>query len=183
MIFVNNPGHGSRVLNTLVLLAVTGVLFFTLVWQALFRVPACPLCVLQRGALVLAGMGLLLNVRLGPSPLHYAMVIGAALAGLAVTGWQIVPQAAAAPDEAGTLLGLRLYTWALMAFLGLMLFSLLMLALDRKWGDNALKRPVALAGAVVMGLFLIAVLASAVGATLDCGFDACAGMAAYHPAS
>src|SRR5690606_23190671 len=98
-----------------------------------------------------AGMGLLLNMRLGPSPLHYAMVIGAALAGVAITVLQIVPQTAA--SDADVLLGLRLSSWALLAFLGLVLFSLLMLAVDRKWGDNALRRPVAVAGAVVMALF------------------------------
>lgn len=181
MIFVHNPGRGSRFLNTLALLGVAAVIYFTLVWQALFQLPGCPLCGLQRGALVLAGMGLLLNVRLGPSPLHYAMVIGAALAGVAVTVLQIAPQAAA--GDADVMLGLRLSSWALLAFLGLVLFSLLMLALDRKWGDNALRRPVALAGAVVMALFLIAALASAIGAALDCGFEACPGTPiVYRPA-
>ncbi|CFW01139.1 Uncharacterised protein [Bordetella pertussis] len=41
-----------------------------------------------------------------------------------------------------------------------------MLAADRKWGDNALKKPVALPGALVMGLFLVAVLANAAGTAL-----------------
>ena len=136
--------------------------------------PSCPLCLLQRGALVLAGMGLLLNVRLGPSPMHYSMVILSSLAGFALAAqqvlMQVVPGAAVSTD---TLLGLRWPTWSAAGFLALILFSLLMLIVDRKWGDNALKRPVGLPGMIIMGLFLAAVLSGMAGAVLQCGVGAC----------
>jgi disulfide bond formation protein DsbB len=169
-LFLQNPGRGSRQLNTLLLFLVCASLVLSLVWQGLSAGYACQLCGLQRVALVLSGVGLLLNVRLGPSPLHYAMTISASLGGAAISAWL-----ALRPADLGEKLlwGLHLYSWAFLVFAGLVAFSLLMLALDRRWGDNALKRPVSLPGAVVMVLFLVVVLASAAGASLDCGVTAC----------
>jgi len=169
-LFLQNPGHGSRQLNALSLFLVCASLIFSLVWQGLAAGYACPMCGLQRVALMLSGVGLLLNIRLGPSPLHYAMTISASLGGAAISGWL-----ALRPADLGArlLLGLHLYSWAFLVFAGLVAFSLLMLALDRRWGDNALKRPVSLPGAAVMVLFLVAALASAAGASLDCGVTAC----------
>ncbi|WP_050840963.1 disulfide bond formation protein B, partial [Bordetella pertussis] len=145
MIFLRNPGRGSRIVNTLVLLAVSLLLLSALAWQWLDAEAPCPLCLLQRAALVLIGVGLLLNVRMGPSPLHYAMVLAPALGGLTAAGWQLLsPDAgAAAPPWQG---------WAFLLFGAMLVYCTLMLAADRKWGDNALKKPVALPGALVMGL-------------------------------
>ncbi|WP_144637956.1 disulfide bond formation protein B [Bordetella genomosp. 13] len=174
MLFVHNAGGRSRMGSSLALLLVSGSLVLALAWQVLHPAPSCPPCLLQRGALVLAGMGLLLNVRLGPSPMHYSMVILSSLAGFGLAAWQILqqvmPGAAVSTD---TLLGLRWPTWSAAAFLALVLFSLLMLIVDRKWGDNALKRPVGLPGMIVMGLFLAAVVAGLAGAVLQCGVGAC----------
>ncbi|HEY0295200.1 MAG TPA: disulfide bond formation protein B [Bordetella sp.] len=175
-LFLQNPGHGSRQFNALLLFLICASLVFSLVWQGLAVDYACPMCALQRVALVLAGVGLLLNVRLGPSPLHYAMTIAAALAGAAISGWL-----ALRPADLGArlLFGLHLYSWAFLVFGALVVFSLLMLALDRRWGDNALKCPVSMLGAVVMALFLAAALASAAGTSLDCGVAACLKQLAY----
>lgn len=102
MIFLRNPGRGSRIVNTLVLLAVSLLLLSALAWQWLDAEAPCPLCLLQRAALVLIGVGLLLNVRMGPSPLHYAMVLAPALGGLTAAGWQLLsPDAGAAAALAG----------------------------------------------------------------------------------
>lgn len=174
MLFVHNAGGRSRLGSSLALLLVSCALVLVLVWQVIHPGPSCPLCLLQRGALVLAGVGLLLNVRLGPSPMHYSMVILCALAGFALAArqmlQQIMPGASASTD---TLLGLRWPTWSAAGFLALILFSLLMLIVDRKWGDNALKRPVGLPGTIVMGLFLAAALTGVAGAFLQCGVGAC----------
>ncbi|WP_019938304.1 disulfide bond formation protein B [Bordetella sp. FB-8] len=170
-LFLESPGHGSRQINALVLLLVCIGLVFSLVWQGLSAGYACPLCTLQRMALVLAGVGLLLNVRLGPSPLHYAMTITSALAGLAISGWLTL----LLPTESGGrfLMGLRLHSWAFLVFGVLVAFALLMQTLDRRWGDNALKRTTSLLGTIVMGLFLVTALASALGTSMDCGVSAC----------
>lgn len=169
-LFLESPGHGSRQVNALMLFLVCVGLVFSLAWQGMAAGYICPLCTLQRMALVMAGVGLLLNVRLGPSPLHYAMTIAAALAGAAISCWL-----ALLPAEASDklLMGLRLHSWAFVIFGVLAAFALLMQTLDRRWGDNAIKRTTSLLGTAVMVLFLVAALASAVGTVMDCGASTC----------
>ena len=169
-LFLESPGHGSRQINALMLFLVCVGLVFSLAWQGMAAGYACPLCTLQRMALVMAGVGLLLNVRLGPSPLHYAMTVTAALAGIAVSCWLALLPADA---NASLLMGLRLHSWAFVMFGVLAAFALLMQTLDRRWGDNAIKRTASVLGTAVMALFLVAALASAAGAVMDCGVSTC----------
>jgi len=170
VIFSLNPARGSRIVNTLALLGVSVALYAAFAWQLLSGAGPCPLCLLQRAAFIMAGVGLLLNIRLGPSPLHYAMVIAAALGGLVAAGNQLLaPSAPAAPP----LFGMHVYSWAFLLFCGLLVFCVLMLAADRKWGDNALKKPVSLPALIVMGLFLLAILLDVGAASLECGLGEC----------
>ncbi|MBR8652568.1 disulfide bond formation protein B [Achromobacter sp. Marseille-Q0513] len=174
MIFSPNPARGSRFLNGLALLGVTAVLILAFVWQIVHDEPPCPLCLLQRVAFMLAGVGLLLNLRLGPSPMHYAMVIAAALGGMLASGRQVLLHIAPGdPGYGTTLLGLHFYTWSFIAFVALIAFCVLMLSADRKWGDSMLKKQVPLAGWVVMALFFVIVLVNLGGTTLECGFGPC----------
>ncbi|MFP3758688.1 disulfide bond formation protein DsbB, partial [Cupriavidus sp. SIMBA_020] len=64
-------------------------------------------------------------------------------------------------------------TWAFIAFSVLIVFCVLMLSVDRKWGDNMLKRPVSALGVIIMALFFIMVLANLGSTTLQCGFGPC----------
>ncbi|AHC49326.1 disulfide bond formation protein B [Achromobacter xylosoxidans] len=174
MIFSRNPARGSRVLNVLALLGVTAILGLAFAWQFAYDELPCPLCLLQRVAFMLAGVGLLLNLRLGPSPMHYAMTIAASLGGMVASGRQVLLHIA--PGDAGygtPFLGLHFYTWAFIAFGALIVFCVLMLSVDRKWGDNMLKRPVSVLGVVIMALFFIMVLANLGSTTLQCGFGPC----------
>ena len=78
----------------------------------------CPLCNLQRVAFVLCGFGFLLNLRFGAQPLHYALTLLGALFGLAVSGRQVLLHIVPGGSAYGSpLLGLHLYTWALLLFL------------------------------------------------------------------
>src|SRR5260221_2459098 len=77
----------------------------------------CPLCNLQRVALVLCGFGFLLNLRFGVQPLHYGLSILAALFGVAVAGRQVLLYILPGSGAHGSaLLGLHLYTWSLILF-------------------------------------------------------------------
>ncbi|WP_241137295.1 disulfide bond formation protein B [Achromobacter xylosoxidans] len=174
MIFSRNPARGSRVLNALALLGVTAILGLAFAWQFVYDELPCPLCLLQRVAFMLAGVGLLLNLRLGPSPMHYAMTIAASLGGMVASGRQVLLHIA--PGDAGygtPFLGLHFYTWAFIAFGVLIVFCVPMLSVGRKWGDNMLKRPVSVLGVVIMALFFIMVLANLGSTTLQCGFGPC----------
>jgi disulfide bond formation protein DsbB len=77
----------------------------------------CPLCNLQRVALVLCGFGFLLNLRFGVQPLHYGLSILAALFGVAVAGRQVLLHILPGSGAYGSaMMGLHLYTWSLILF-------------------------------------------------------------------
>ena len=77
----------------------------------------CPLCNLQRVAFVLCGFGFLLNLRFGAQPLHYGLILLGALFGIAVSGRQVLLHIVPGGGAYGSsLLGLHLYTWALLLF-------------------------------------------------------------------
>ncbi|AOB30111.1 disulfide bond formation protein DsbB [Bordetella sp. H567] len=175
MQFASRSSHpASAFLNTVALLAIVAALILALAWQIVFKELPCPLCLLQRVAFVLAGVGLLLNLRFGASPAHYAMVIAAALAGIVVSARQLLlHQAPGDPGYGSTLLGLHFYTWALIAFLALIGYCAVMLALDRRSSDNSQPRRAGIVGGAIMWLFFLVVLANAASTTLECGFGAC----------
>lgn len=174
MIFSRNPARGSRVLNGLALLGITGILGMAFAWQFIYGELPCPLCLLQRVALILAGVGFLLNMRLGPSPMHYAMSIAASLGGMLASGRQVLLHMAPGdPGYGSPFLGMHFYTWAFIAFCAIIVFCILMQTVDRKWGDSMLKKTVSVLGVAVMALFFIMTLANVGGTTLECGFGPC----------
>ena len=78
----------------------------------------CPLCMLQRVGMVATSFGLLMNVRFGPRPAHYGLVIAGALFGAAAASRQVLLHIVPGSGAYGApFLGLHLYTWCLLVFL------------------------------------------------------------------
>ena len=164
----------SRPLNCLALAGLCAVLLFAFAWQILFNEPPCPLCLLQRAAFAMAGVGLLLNIRFGASPLHYGVVILSALGGMFVAGRQILLHIA--PNDAGfgsPFLGLHFYTWAFIAFAALIVFCSVVLSFERFTGHDTPQSRGGFLAALVMWLFLVLSAANALSTTLECGFGPC----------
>lgn len=174
--YISNDAFGlSRALNGLALAGVCAILLMAFVWQLAFNELPCPLCLLQRAAFVLIGIALILNLRFGPSSLHYAMVIASAMAGAFASGRQVLLHIA--PGDAGygsPFLGLHFYTWAFIASIAFMVFSCVMLALDRRSADQAIPRRTSRLYGALMWLFLLLVAGNVVSTLLECGFGPCA---------
>jgi disulfide bond formation protein DsbB len=164
----------SHTVNTLALAGVCGILSFAFAWQLIYHEVPCPLCLLQRVAFVLVGIGLLLNLRFGSSPLHYGVIILSALGGAGAAFRQFALHIA--PGDAGygsPLLGMHFYTWALLAFIGVIAYCGIMLIADRACGEPAGPRHVGRFAQIVMGLFFVLVIANLGSTLLECGFGAC----------
>lgn len=112
-----------RRLDALALLGLSAVLWIAFIIELYQHQLPCPLCLLQRVAFTMAGLGLLMNLRFGVRPAHYGIVILSCIAGLAAAGRQVLLHIL--PENSGfgePFLGLHLYTWAALAFL---LYSLI----------------------------------------------------------
>jgi len=164
----------ARRLNALGLLAVSAVLLFAFVDQLVYGDLPCPLCILQRAGLVAAGFGLALNVRFGPRPSHYAiMILGAAVGG-AIAARQILLHIVPGTGSYGNpFLGMHFYTWSLVVAALIVVGGAIMLLFERQFSESA--RPERLGGLALASfvVFTLLVLGNGVSTVLECGGGLC----------
>lgn len=108
----------ARWINILALFALIGVLAGSLHLQFGIGEQPCPLCLVQRSAMVGLAIGPLMNLLWGMKPAHYALSILAAMVGGAGSTRQVLLHIAT-PGDPGygpAVMGLHLYTWAFITF-------------------------------------------------------------------
>jgi disulfide bond formation protein DsbB len=167
-------------LNALGLLAVSAVLVFAFADQFLLHDLPCPLCILQRAAFVVAGLGLALNLRFGPRPSHYAIMIVGALAGATIAGRQILIHIVPGTGSYGSaLLGLHFYSWAFVVFAAIVLGTAAMLMFDGQFERGQFERGEAPASRLTglslaaFALFALLALCNGVSTILECAGGLC----------
>lgn len=108
----------ARLVNVLALFALIGVLAGSLHLQFGIGEQPCPLCLVQRSAMVGLAIGPVMNLLWGLRPAHYALSILAAMVGGAASTRQILLHIAdpADPGYGPAVAGLHLYTWAFITF-------------------------------------------------------------------
>lgn len=108
----------ARLINVVALFALIGVLAGSLHLQFGLGEQPCPLCLVQRSAMIGLAVGPLMNLLWGMRPAHYALSILAAVVGAAASSRQILLHIAT-PGDPGygpAIAGFHLYTWALVTF-------------------------------------------------------------------
>ncbi len=151
---------------------VTGAYIFQFVLHEL----PCPLCLLQRIGMLGAAFGLLMNVRFGLRPAHYAMAILSALFGAAVSIRQvllhIVPVAGQPTGYGSPVLGLHVYTWALLIFIVTVIVVACLMLYNRQFRDS---RVMPLTGfqQFVFWFIIVLAVANAITTFLQCGIMPC----------
>jgi disulfide bond formation protein DsbB len=135
----------------------------------------CPLCLLQRLAMLGVGTGALLNVLFGVRPRNYGISLASAIFGGAVAGRQILLHVAPGdPGFGAPLAGLHLYTWSFVAFVCVGAILSLMLVLDRQFSAGAAGRmPLSRFAAVAAALFVLVATANVATTVLLCGLGPC----------
>lgn len=165
----------SRILNALGLLAVSTVLAAAFFDQIVFHDLPCPLCLLQRAGFVGAGVGLALNVRFGPRPSHYAVMILSAFAGGLVSVRQtllhIIPGEGTYGDA---FFGIHFYAWAAVVFGVIALGGAILLLFDRQFEADAAPTRLTRLALISIGLATFMALANGISTTLECGGGMCA---------
>jgi len=172
-----------RLINLVALVGLLGVLAGSLFLQFGVGEQPCPLCLVQRSGMIGLAVGPIMNLMWGLRPAHYAISILAALMGSAGSVRQILLHIQ--PDDPGygpPVLGLHLYTWALITFVvGIAGISVLLL-FPRQFAANdqgILKTPYGLPWwilGVAMGVVIWVVLDSLVIAAsvpFECGLGPC----------
>ncbi|AXV78716.1 MULTISPECIES: disulfide bond formation protein B [Ralstonia solanacearum species complex] len=164
-------------LNTAGLFGVSAILLYAFVHQLVLHDLPCPLCLLQRGCFIAAGVGLALNLRFGSRPAHYALMILASLAGAAIAGRQILLHIVPGTGTYGEALwGLHLYTLAFIAFSVMIVGTAVMLFLERssEADEGPALVPPSRAALTAVVLLAVLTLGNVVGTFLECGGGMCA---------
>jgi len=142
----------------------------------------CPLCLLQRVGMIGVAVGLLMNLKFGISAMHYGLSIVSALIGAAVSTRQIllhiVPTADGVTGFGDAVMGLHLYTWALVVFLASILGIALLMIFAKKSAEHKedieeKNTSLSKAQKSVFALFIVLALANTLGAFLECGLSPC----------
>lgn len=164
----------SRWLNMAALAAVCASLTMAFIWQIVFNELPCPLCQLQRVALMLTGIGLMLNIRFGPAAVHYSIILASALGGAIAAARQDLLHILPGDKGYGSaLFSLHFYTWAFIAFVVVMVFCAVMISIDRnrlRASGQVIRSGVA---AALIWFFLAISAANTVNSVMICKFGSC----------
>ena len=156
--------------NQLALLAIVGMLSYAFVDQLYFGELPCPLCLMQRMGFVMIGFAFVLNIRCGEHYAHYGWGILGGLVAMMVSLRQVLLHIL--PGDKGfgaTFLELHFYTWAFVAYMGLLAVQAILLMLpnrevrSRSWFANA-----------ITIAFILLVFGNVISTLLECGIGPCA---------
>lgn len=122
-----------RALNGLLMVALSLILGGAFYFQFVDLESPCPLCYLQRVAMIGVAIGALLNLSHTIRPSHYALSLIWAFFGAGVALRQIGLHACPQFERFGVpFLGLSLFTWSFITQCGVILFIALLLFLEEK---------------------------------------------------
>lgn len=165
--------------NALALLAISVVLCGAFIAQiALYELP-CPLCNMQRAALLGLAAGPALNLCFGIRARHYALTILAAVLGAVISGRQVLLHIM--PGDAGygeVVLGIHLYTWCFIIFVIAIVATALVLFAGQKPEEGRQgelereQKAPAWARAAIVPVILLAAF-NVVSVVLECGGAVC----------
>jgi disulfide bond formation protein DsbB len=163
-----------RFLNALHVLVLCGILLAAYGVQFLLSEQPCPLCLLQRLAMIGVAISLICNLKFGVHLLHYGLGILSCIFGASVSLRQmalhICPQF---PTFGEPILGLDLYWWAFVAFGASLLAIALYLFLYDKSEEKKMKMN--WFEKFVFGLIALITLGNVITTFIECGFSVCAG--------
>lgn len=171
------PALAIRI-NIAAILILSGVLLGAYYVQFGKGEMPCPLCLIQRLAMLGVAFGAMLNIRYGIRPAHYGVSLISAVFGASVSVRQILLHIVPGEGAGGygsTVLGMHLYTWAFVVFaVSIVLIGVMMMFEGQfnKGTDSESPRKTPLITAVFFLVVLIA-LSNTVTTFLECGLAEC----------
>lgn len=166
----------ERSLNTVWALIICGVLAAGYCVQFLKHELPCPLCLLQRLSMIGVAMGPLFNLRFGIYSAHYGVSILSAMFGGFVSLRQISLHVCPGfPTFGEPVLGLELYTWALVVFACSIFIAAIMLFLPTASAQNSLRIKMTIWEQLAFWLVLFMTTANIITTLQECGLGVCTG--------
>ena len=163
----------SRLFDTLALYGISAVLAVAFYYQLVLGELPCPLCALQRVGFLVAGVGLMLNLRTGTSAANYGLVLLTAVAAGSASLRQIALHVVPGTGSYGSaLFGMHFYTWAFVAYGALIVYvGVMLFAVTAGRSVHAARLNGFQVGA--FGVFVALAAANVIAFLLECGLGPC----------
>jgi len=169
---MNNQARTHQIGNILGLALICMMLTIAFIDQFYQLTLPCPLCLLQRGCLIIIGLCLGLNIKIGIKTSHYGLMNLAALLGLCASARQILLHLMPGdPGYGHLLLGLHLYIWSAIIFTTVI--GVIGVALLLNNGFSIAKKPMNAWCTALMLFFLVLILANVISTFIECGLLIC----------
>ena len=168
------PSLATRI-NSYAVLGICGVLLGAYYIQFVDGEFPCPLCLLQRLAMLGVAFGAMLNLRYGIHTRHYGVSLISAVFGACVSTRQILLHIVPGTGASGygsAVLGLHLYTWALIVFVVAIFLIAIMMFFEGQFEKNADNKSTSSLSRFIKAVFFLVVLIAAVNVVttfLECG--------------
>ncbi len=164
-----------EIMNALEILGIQFILIFALGFQIFLHDLPCPLCLLQRIGFFGIALGLLMNLRFGLHPSHYSISLISALFTSFVALRQIALHVVPGTGFYGLpFLGLHLYTWSFIAAIIVIIFTSMILGIDRQYQNDVSERMrTHWSTHVLLGITAILIVINIVSLLIQCGFGEC----------
>ncbi|MFB3148005.1 MAG: disulfide bond formation protein B [Thermodesulfobacteriota bacterium] len=170
------PSLAARI-NSYAVLGICGVLLGAYYIQFVEGEFPCPLCLLQRLAMLGVAFGAMLNLRYGIHTRHYGVSLLSAVFGASISIRQILLHIDPSDSGYGSpVLGMHLYTWAFIVFAVVILLIGIMMFFETQFEDSSENRSAKSIGWFVKAVFFLVVLIAAsnvITTFLECGFGQC----------
>lgn len=165
----------EKFFNTMELVAILVSLFMAFGFQFILNELPCPLCLLQRVGFLFMAYGLLLNLRFGLRPSHYAITLISALytsfVALRQVALHIVPGSGV---YGSAIFGIHLYTWSFIASMLVVVATCMMLGVDRQYQKpSPLNMRLPLLTNVLFGVLVFLIVANIGSVVMECGLAVC----------
>lgn len=174
-----NQNELHRLGNTLGLLVICIILSIAFAGQFYHHDLPCPLCLLQRVSLVGVGICLCMNLKNGIRIAHYGFMILAALIGFSIALRQVFLHLA--PGDVGyghAILGFHLYIWSSIIFILIIGFIAIAMIFERGFAEHQPKPT--RKNMLLIGFFLVLILANGISTFIECGFLVCPADPAHY---
>jgi disulfide bond formation protein DsbB len=163
-------------INIFDLFGISLVLLAAFGFQVVLHELPCPLCLLQRLGLLGIAFGVLLNLRFGTRVTHYAISCISAIFMAVVAARQIFLHIA--PGDAGygaDFFGYHMYTWSFIIAVAFILFTMLVLMLEKQFKPMSMKLPSFEKHFInfMIGVIVLLALINVVSVFLECGLNEC----------
>ncbi|MCK5390924.1 MAG: disulfide bond formation protein B [Deltaproteobacteria bacterium] len=170
------PSLATRI-NSFAVLGICGVLLGAYYIQFVEGEFPCPLCLLQRLAMLGVAFGAMLNLRFGIRTRHYGVSLLSAIFGASVSIRQILLHIDPSDTGYGSpILGMHLYTWAFIIFAVVILLIGIMMFFETQFEETKDNKSTQNLSLFIKAVFFFVVLIAAANVAttfFECGFGQC----------